>query len=191
MGGRLAGIWRQQPHFLGSDRIEAQNQEAQIRAVSEASTAVRCSEGQFFSVYLVRTLPHCKTRPHLECVSIQTLRKARKRLEAGAGVRDECDSRDGARVLSCCNFDALSFARLVLEGACEVVSMSMRGCCAIRPHQKRALRDPWSAAAMTGEQHAEPAGRWQCARTSSKSAPDAVEGVWEQQWGMGGERGRP
>ena len=66
------------------------------------------------------TLMCSKTRPHLECVSIQSLRKTRKRLESGSGMRDEGDRRNSAGYLSCGELDAFCLARLVLERACEL-----------------------------------------------------------------------
>lgn len=64
------------------------------------------------------------------------------------------------------------------------MSLILLFCCAARPHQKRALQGPWSAAATTDEQRAEPAGRWQYVRASSVSAPRGREGVCECQWAL-------
>lgn len=107
-----------------------------------------------------------RTLSHLESVSVQTLRKTRKRLESGASMRDEGDSRDGTRNFSCCELDSLRLTGLVLERAYQLLvsqcsfSITVR-CC--RPHQTQVRQAPWFDVAMTGKQHAEPAGRWQCA----------------------------
>ena len=119
MEGHLAGIWRPQPHSRGCGRIAEQSREVRIRAVSAESTVFPYSMNQHVSVCFA-TFMCSKTRPHLECVSIQSLRKTRKRLESGSGVRDEGDGRNGAGSLPCCELDTFRLARLVLEGACEL-----------------------------------------------------------------------
>ena len=97
-----------------------QSREVRIRAVSAASTVFPFPIHQHISVHCSAALVCPKTRTHLECVSIQSLRKTRKSLKSGPGMRDEGDGCDGAGSLSCCDLDTFRLARLVLEGAYEL-----------------------------------------------------------------------
>ena len=97
-----------------------QSREVRIRAVSAASTVFPFPIHQHVSVNYSTALVCSITRSHLECVSIQSLRKTRQSLESGPGVRDKGDGCDGAGSLSCCDLDTFRLARLVLEGAYEL-----------------------------------------------------------------------
>ena len=187
MGGRLVEILRQPPRSRGCGRTGEQIQEAQTRAVSGGSTVARYSTPSILSMPFIHRFIRM-AHPHLECISIQPLRKTRKRLEAGTSVGDESNGCDRPGNLSSCDFDTIGVAGLVVKGAYAAVSMRLDQCCAIRPYQKRALQDPWSVAATTDEQPVEPAGRWQCGRASSTSALSVVQRVRECQW-AGEDRG--